>query len=93
MASNFKIQCKSKNNALHVRLRGDFDGTSADQLNMVLHKRGKGREKIYVNTDQLRQVNEFGLSIFESHLTRVKNSVAEVIITGKNKGILMRAGR
>jgi anti-anti-sigma regulatory factor len=88
MASNFKIQIQSKNRTLHVFLRGDFDGSSAEELKWVLKQQSNKHEKIYLHTDKLGKTNEFGLNIFRDFLSRNRKKAPEIEITGNPKNFL-----
>jgi len=88
MASNFKIQMQSKNRTLHVFLRGDFDGSSAEELKWVLKQKSDKYEKIYLHTGKLGKTNEFGLNIFMDFLSRIRKKSPEIEITGNPKNFL-----
>jgi anti-anti-sigma regulatory factor len=88
MALNFNIQMQSKNRALHVFLRGDFDGSSAEELKWVLKQQSNNHEKIYLHTDKIGKTNEFGLNIFRDFLSRNRKKTPEIEIMGNPKNFL-----
>lgn len=88
MASNFTIRSKRKNGNLHIKLIGDFDGSSAHVLLNALKRNSDGEEKIFVHTGGLRRVSPFGRDVLQSHLSSLKNKSARIIFTGENGAIL-----
>ncbi|MFZ2634258.1 MAG: hypothetical protein WA081_17730 [Desulfosalsimonadaceae bacterium] len=82
MAANFKIKIQSKNQAAHVFLSGDFDGSSAEELKLAIEQQWKNHKKIYLHVDKLRNTNEFGLNIFMDFLSRRRKKAPHIEITG-----------
>ncbi len=68
MASNFKMLIHRNSENLHIKLLGDFDGSSAHQLINALKKHGAGAFSVFVHTSNLKQVYPFGRDIFQSNL-------------------------
>ena len=69
MASNFKIAYHRNGESLHLKLTGDFDGSSAFQLiNTLKIHRSKAR-KIFIHTSNLSSLHPFGLDIFQKNST------------------------
>ena len=77
MASNFKALLNRKKNDWYVSLMGDFDGSSAHELVNMLKSAGRKVGHIYIDTDQLAQLNPFGLEMFESIFKELKPSHAD----------------
>jgi hypothetical protein len=67
MALNFKILNYQNNNNLHLKLVGDFDGSSAFELIHALKERSPKVEKIIVHTDGLSSIHPFGLCVFQKN--------------------------
>lgn len=67
MATNFKIFRHQNSSNLHLKLSGDFDGTSAFELiNTLDHFKGyKG--KIFIHTESLNHVDSFGKEFFKKN--------------------------
>ena len=64
MSSNFQVQCKKSNGNLHLKPKGDFDGTSAWELIHLMRDKYEGRGRVFIDTNQLREVHGFGCSTF-----------------------------
>ena len=70
MAKNFYIAAKKdKNRFLALQLFGDFDASSACELINMLDDRVDRSNKVTINTDGLRTINDFGLSVFLPRLS------------------------
>ncbi len=65
MASNFKIIRYQSNHNLHLKLIGDFDGTSAYELMNTLRSSKVNQGKILIHTSDLKSVHSFGAEIFK----------------------------
>lgn len=70
MNGNFQIEFKKMNGNLHVRPRGDFDGSSACQLLNLLHERYEGKGDVIIDTQHLREICPFGCRTFQCRLNR-----------------------
>jgi hypothetical protein len=64
MAANFKIYCNRTGNDLHLKLAGDFDGSSAHELVNTLRAQHGNAAKITVHTSGLSLIYPFGLDVF-----------------------------
>jgi hypothetical protein len=67
MASNFRIYCHQNSDNLHLKLLGDFDGTSAYELIRTLEKYHGNRGKVFIHTCALSSVHPFGLEVFKKN--------------------------
>jgi anti-anti-sigma regulatory factor len=72
MAVNFRITVHQNSDNLHLRLDGDFDGTSAYLLLNTIEKRCRLASKTFIHTNGLRHIDPFGSSVFKSHLNELK---------------------
>ena len=72
MATNFRIIVHQNSDNLHLRLDGDFDGSSAFELLNALEKHCLFASKAFIHTNGLRQVDPFGLSVFRANLNGLK---------------------
>jgi len=72
MAQNFRVVVHQNSENLHLRLEGDFDGSSAYELLNALEERCRFASKAFIHTNGLRQVDPFGLSIFHANLNGLK---------------------
>ena len=72
MAMNFRITVHQNSENIHLRLDGDFDGSSAYELLNALEKRCRFASRAFIHTNGLRQLDPFGLSVFHANLNDLK---------------------
>jgi hypothetical protein len=72
MAANFRITLHQNSDNLHLRLDGDFDGSSANELLNILQKRCRFASRAFIHTNGLRHIQQFGSSLFRSQLGEIK---------------------
>ncbi len=84
MSSNFKIISHRTSETLHLKLVGDFDGTSACQLINSLKKRSNGCRKVIIHTNCRNKIHPFGLQTFHKTLADIKGGQIHLIFTGEN---------
>lgn len=72
MATNFRIKVHQNSENLHVRLDGDFDGSSAYELLDILKKRCPFTSRAFIHTNSIKHMYPFGTSVFRSHLDELK---------------------
>lgn len=72
MAATFKITLQQKTDNLHLRLTGDFDGSSACELLNILEERCPFVSRACIDTDGLKHIYPFGSSFFRNHLDDLK---------------------
>ncbi len=86
MAKNFKILSQEKSNrSVRIQLQGDFDGTSAHELVNILNKYSTRYPKVAIDTEGLKSINAFGLSVFIIRLKSMRFSHFGIVFTGKFK--------
>ncbi len=83
MANNFKIFMHRNNDNLHLKLKGDFDGSSAFELIKVLEKQNSDVKKIFIHTCSLSSVHPFGREVFQNNCPNLNNPSNRLIFTGK----------
>jgi hypothetical protein len=69
MQGNFSIQLRRSNGNVHLRPRGDLDGSSAWVLIHMIHENYNGKGRIFVDTQDLHQIHPFGCNILKYELT------------------------
>ena len=83
MARNFQITYYRYEDSIHLKLYGDFDGSSAHELLNHLKVRSHDTLKIYIHTDGLKDLHPFGLNTFFRGF-RINDGYADRIeFTGK----------
>jgi len=82
MASNFKILTHWSSDSLHLKLIGDFDSNSADELLNFIRRGANKAQKVVIHTSCLRRVHSFGRSTFRSHLSALERQPLRVLYTG-----------
>ena len=81
MASNFNFTIQKIGDSLHLKLYGDFDGTSACELTNSFQKYYKKPYQIFIDTNDLRIINPFGIDIMQ----RKVGSLERFVFIGMNK--------
>lgn len=84
MANNFKILIHRNDDQLHLKLTGNFDGSSAYELLDQLRKCCPKFATIFIHTDCLKRVIPFGLGVFKCNLNDVNTKHIRLIFTGEN---------
>jgi hypothetical protein len=82
MALNFRIFHHRNSDKLHLRLVGDFDGSSALELVNTLNGHHGKVKKIVIHTSRLSSIHPFGLSVFQKKCA-INNLSNTVTFTGK----------
>jgi len=83
MAPNFQITFNRFDNNIHLKLYGDFDGTSAHELINLLKDKSHGKLKIYIHTDGLKHIHPFGLNTFLKGFRILNGCADRIVFTGK----------
>ena len=91
MAANFRICSHRNSDNLHLKLTGDFDGTSAFELLNTLKRSQNQVRKFFIHTDSLSSIKPFGMNVFQKNCA-VKNLSASLTFTGKQGKKLAPAG-
>lgn len=84
MATNFHMFKHKTNESLHIRLTGDFDGSSAFELINALVDNRNQYYQIFVNTKDLKNIEPFGLDVLKVGLSEIREQGPGVIFLGKN---------
>lgn len=91
MASNFRIFCHQNSDNLHLKLIGDFDGSSAYELIDTLKKYSDIAKRVFIHTCSLSSVHSFGLDVFQKNCA-VKKLSRVLTFTGEYGGRLAPHG-
>ena len=84
MASNFKISRHRNSDHLHLKLIGDFDGSSAFELIRALENSKAGMKKIFIHTCNLSSIQSFGQEVFLKNFHIPKSMLPNIIFTGEH---------
>ena len=85
MASNFQIFTFKTKNSLHLKLDGDFDASSAHELINTLIENSSGLWDIFIDTNNLKTIQLFGIDVFQKNLNGIKKQLKNLIFVGANK--------
>jgi hypothetical protein len=86
MANNFRIFQRRKGDSLHLKLSGDFDGSSALELLNLLKKGRNACFKVVINTSELNQVHHFGQDVIKSNAGLFNQLNTRIHFIGKSIG-------
>ena len=84
MASNFRISMHRNSDNLHLKLIGDFDGTSACELLDVLKKNCNGVCRVIIHTSCLKNIYPFGREVLRRNLSELKGHRTRIMFTGES---------
>ena len=85
MASDFKLFFHETRDSLHLKLYGDFDGTSAHELINALKKIPDKSFQIFIDTEDLNTICSFGRDVFQKNLGIENMRLNDLIFIGKYK--------
>jgi hypothetical protein len=84
MAANFRILSRRNGRTLHVKLVGDFDGSSAFELLHFIEDKSSGIAKVFIHTGGLKHVYPFGLDTFRNNLNILSDKPIRFTFAGEN---------
>jgi ABC-type transporter Mla MlaB component len=84
MASNFHVFSYETRDTLHLKLSGDFDGTSAFQLLERLKKQKAEFDQIFIDVNNLKTIYPFALEVFQKEMNSYDQKTDNFIFLGKN---------
>ncbi len=82
MACNFKINSHRNSDSLHLKLEGNFDGSSALQLIHYLKTHIHKSRKVFIHTNCLKDVCTFGTIVFQKNFDCAVNGSVAYVFTG-----------
>lgn len=85
MASNFLINIYNFGDTIFIRLSGDFNEVSANELIAKLMEQRDDFLDIFVDTNELKTVHPFDRNIFQKNLDIIKILFKNFFIIGVNK--------
>jgi anti-anti-sigma regulatory factor len=84
MATNFHILSNENKDGLHLKLKGDFDGTSACELLETLKKHDSCFNQIFIDTNNLKTIDPFGREVFQKKIGTFKQPSSHLVFVGEN---------
>ena len=84
MASNFQIFRHRTKDTLHLKLEGDFDGSSALELINTLEEHGVDFHQISIDTNDLETIYSFGRNVFQKNIGRFNKKRNRLVFVGEN---------
>jgi anti-anti-sigma regulatory factor len=84
MARKFNIYSFKTRDSLHLKLAGDFDGSSAHELINVLLDHSRDCFDIFIDTDGLKSVHPFGIEVFKKNMGATKLTIKNLVFIGSN---------
>ena len=88
MASNFHISFYKSRGNLFIKLKGDFDGSSAHELLNALKEHSQRSYSIHIDTDNLETIFPFGRDVFEKNFKSLRRHSKNIIFAGENKNYI-----
>ncbi len=83
MASNFRIFIHRNGENIHLKLIGEFDGSSACQLMDTITQKAPARGNIYIHTSGLSTIHPFGKDLFREKVKRQHKTMGTITLTGE----------
>jgi len=84
LSRKFDIQIHTTGSSLHLKLKGNFDGSSALRLINLLKTKKPLFSKVFIHTSNLTNVDPFGRDVFKQQFGFKRFDSASFIFTGKN---------
>jgi hypothetical protein len=89
VASNFGISVYRNNKNLHLKLSGDFDGSSALQLLYLMRNCLEETDKVIIHTGSISRIEPFGLNVFRYNLGTLVKYPMKFVFTGEKASSLI----
>jgi len=89
MASNFKLFLHETSDSIHMKMCGDFDGTSAYELITAIQKYASKSNQVFINTEDLGNIYSFGRGVFHNNLGALKKHSNKIVFIGRHKDSLI----
>jgi ABC-type transporter Mla MlaB component len=85
MASNFKLFLNETKDSIHMKMCGDFDGTSAHELITAIQNQAPKSNQVYIDTGELSNIYPFGREVFHNNFRHVKEQSDKIEFVGKHQ--------
>ena len=77
MACNFRIILHQDRESIHLKLTGDFDGSSACELLNTIKTCSGNTNKVFIHTEGIKDVHPFGQAVFYNNFSDVNKKFPE----------------
>ena len=84
MAKNFHIFQHRTQDTLHMKLTGDFDGSSAFELINLLKDNLDSAKRIFIDTKNLKKIYPFGQEVFNRNFSKLRDHRINIQFVGSN---------
>jgi len=84
MGSNFNISMQRAGGNLNLKLLGEFDGASANQLIEFLRENSRDVNIAIIETNELECIDPSGQDIFQRRLHALKDLCYRLVFYGKH---------
>ena len=85
MAANFKLFLHKTSDSMHVKMWGDFDGSSAHELLKAIQTNAPGAYQVFIDTENLDNIYSFGKQVFQNNLGAIRKQSQKLIFIGRNQ--------
>ena len=89
MSRNFKILAHRNSDNLHLKLEGDFDGSSAHALISYLKKNIRKSSRVFIHTSCLKDIYPFGSNVFRNKFDFTSRQSVVFVFTGEKASELV----
>ncbi len=83
MSCNFKISAHRNSDNLHLKLEGDFDGSSAFELINYMKKNIQKSSRVFIHTSCLKDIYPFGSNVFRNNFDFTGRQSVAFVFTGE----------
>jgi len=84
MASNFRIFVHRNSDSLHLRVAGDFDGSSAFESLDTVKENAVGLQRVCIYSSGFKTIYPFRLHVFGKNFSDLKGSSFQLLATGEH---------
>lgn len=84
MATKFRISVHRNSDSLHLKLIGDFEVTSVQDLVNILRENLNGACRVFIHTNCLKEINPDAFAVLSSQLNAFKGQIKRVTLTGEH---------
>lgn len=85
MKKKFHISIYKNSDNVHLKLFGDFDASSASELNRSLKNWSRNTRKVFVHTDALERIEPLSRKVLHDEIPAGNGNL---IFTGKHASVL-----